>query len=540
LKKIDSNQYKSILEFGTRNLEAHCTQINELNVFPIPDGDTGTNMVLTLKNGLKAISDSSSFLPVLCADFASAIVLGARGNSGVIISMFFKGISDVFAKNTEIAVSNFIKAFENGVNLAYDAVAHPVEGTILTVLKDSLDALRKSEKKLSDFEEAISLVYETSRLSLERTPELLPILKKAGVVDSGAAGLVYFFEGALKYFRGENIDVNDAVEAVYVDYSAYNRKSTFEFGFCTEILLQLLDSKEAFEYDAFKKTLKTLGGSIVLSKEEDKIKIHLHTLLPEKVMIYCHRFGEFLSVKIENMTVQHKRSAQKFLRTAYSEDCSFAVVSVAFDKLVQKTLSQMGSDVVILGKEAPSSADFLEAFQLSRKKDILVFPNSSNAVMSAQQAASLYDQGSVTVLDCTSVAACYAFLAELDFEQTDLSKIKKSFAQTIRDLLIIQISKATRDVAFDNQAINKDDFFAYHEKEIFGIDSALNALVTKVVKKIAHKKEVSVISLFFGKMVSELQREALLEELGKNFKEIEFLTIPTEDTVCHITVSLES
>lgn len=538
MERINSSSYKSIIEFGTRNLEVHCTEVNDLNVFPIPDGDTGTNMVLTLKNALKAISDSSDFLPVICTDFANAIVLGARGNSGVIISQFFGGMSKYFAKSSDITVPCFIEAFEYGTDLAYSSVAHPVEGTLLTVFRDCLNALKSHQQNLSSFEETMSLICEEARVSLERTPELLPILKKAGVVDSGAAGMVYFFEGVLKYLNGETIDANASLDTAYVDYSLYNRKSTFEFGFCTEILLQLLDGKENFRPDEFKKTLKTLGGSIVISLQEDKIKIHIHTLFPERVMLLCHRYGEFLSLKIENMTIQHNQKSQKILRTAEYEDCSFSIVAVAQDRLVQKTLSDMGADIVMMSKETPSSAAFLDAFKLSNKKDIIVFPNSSNAVMSALQAANLYSDARVTVMNSTSVAVCYSFLAAIDFDESDVSKIKSAFDRALKGLSIIQISKASRDVDFDNQAITKDDFFAYHEKEILGIDSSLEALVTKVIKKIGLKKELSVISLFFGIAVSEAERERISEIIEK-VSGAEVISVPTEDTVCHITLSLE-
>ena len=540
MKKLDSKKFKSIIEYGTRNLEANCAEVNRLNVFPVPDGDTGTNMVLTLKNGLKAISGTSDLLPVLSSKFSGAIVLGARGNSGVIISQFFKGISDVFAQGSqEATLPCFISAFDKGVALAYEAVAHPVEGTVLTVLRDVRDELKKSRENLSDFEEAMALVCNIARSSLERTPELLPILKKAGVVDSGAAGMVYFFEGVLKYLNGEEITADAALDAAYVDYSSYNSKSKFELGFCTEILLQLLEAKERIQYDEFKKTLKTLGGSLVISKEGDKLKIHIHTPFPEKVMLYCHRFGEFLSLKIENMTVQHKQSERKFLRSEQSGECDIFVIAVAYDRLVQQTLSQMGADVVMFSREAPSSADYLEAFELAKKKDIVLFPNSSNAMMSALQAVSMYKDSRVEVLRSDSVAACYSFLAVMDFEQTDLEIIRDSFNSATDELSVVQIARAQRDVAFDGLTVSKGDFFAYYKKEILGTDSSLERLAVQTIRHISSKKDVCVVNLFFGKALSGTQIEAITQNISGAFPELEIAVIPTEDTACHITLSLE-
>ena len=540
MKKLDIKQYKSIIEYGTRNLEAHCSEVNRLNVFPVPDGDTGTNMVLTLKNGLKAISEGSTSFGALCSDFSSAIVLGARGNSGVIISQFFKGMSEIISKCTqEITVECFISSFERGVELAYESVAHPVEGTVLTVLKDVKSALRKNGESLEDFETAISLICYTARKSLETTPELLPILKKAGVVDSGAAGMVYFFEGAFKYLNGEDIRANDALEASYVDYSSYNSKSKFDLGFCTEILLQLLDSSEPFVYDEFKKMLKTLGGSLVLSKEGDKLKIHIHTSHPEKVMLYCHRFGEFLSLKIENMTVQHDQKNKKFLISSGNEECEIFVIAIAYDPLVQQTLSSMGADAVMLSREAPSSEDYLEAFKLAGGKDIVLFPNSSNAVMSAKQAAGMYSGSKVAVLDSTSVAACYSFLAAMDFEESDVDAVKESFDSASEELVVVQISKATRDVEFDGQAIEKDNFFAYYKKEILGIDASLGRLALRVIKAMSVKRELAVANLFFGNALSEPQMDGIVKNISEAFCDLEVVAIPTEDTVCHITLSLE-
>ena len=309
IERIDGICYKNMIDYGVRNLEIHCDILNGLNVFPVPDGDTGTNLVMTVKNGLKAIEDAGEDIAPVAQKFARAIVFGARGNSGVISSQFFKGISEYFAKSDKVDIELFVCALEKGVKAAYEAVAVPSEGTILTVIREATQYVRDNLQKITSINSLVELFLEQARISLENTPDLLPVLKDAGVVDSGGAGIVFFFEGVKKYLDGEKLDVSGkAVKDNYVNYSDFNRQSKF-YGYCTECLIQLTDAKLGsdgnFDYESFKGELSQLGDSIVTSFDDSKIRVHIHSFTPERVLDFCHRFGEFLSVKIENMSVQH-------------------------------------------------------------------------------------------------------------------------------------------------------------------------------------------------------------------------------------------
>lgn len=311
VKAIDGVCFRQMIEYGVKNLEAHRREINRINVFPVPDGDTGTNMVVTVRNGLAALSTDETSLSTIARKFSRAVVFGARGNSGVIFSQFLGGMSECFAESESADCRLFSASLGSGVRRAYGAVSEPVEGTMLTVLRDATDAVVKSEE--TDPETLISLFVESARKSVELTPTLLPVLLSSGVVDSGGAGVVRFFEGIKKYFDGEGIgesesDGNEAQSAP--DVSVFNRKSEFEYGYCTEALLQLLARMEPLSEQRFRLDLGELGESVAVSVGEDKAKIHVHTQSPEQILEYCHRFGEFLTLKIENMTVQNVASKE--------------------------------------------------------------------------------------------------------------------------------------------------------------------------------------------------------------------------------------
>ncbi|MBR5134400.1 MAG: DAK2 domain-containing protein, partial [Clostridia bacterium] len=281
---IDGVGFKNMVDYAVRNLDKHRQVVNRLNVFPVPDGDTGTNMVTTIHRGLLAINESLIDLPSISQKFAHSVVFEARGNSGVIVSQFLKGMSENFYDVDTIDGERFIEALENGVQSAYAAVATPVEGTMLTVIKDATEAVKREYYPDQTVNDIISSFVEHAKVSLDNTPELLPVLKETGVVDSGGAGIVYLFEGMKKYLDGDDIEATTSVaDTTHVDYDNFNRQSRFDFGYCTELLIQLLDSKEPFDYDAFKSELAALGDSLVTSFENDKVRIHVHTTTPEVV-----------------------------------------------------------------------------------------------------------------------------------------------------------------------------------------------------------------------------------------------------------------
>ena len=530
-----------MLRYGLAHLEAHRMAVNDLNVFPVPDGDTGTNMVMTLKNGFRAIEHGEGDLATLSRSFADSAVFGARGNSGVILSQFFRGLSEGFAGHGEADVVVLADAMEKGRAHAYRAVAKPVEGTILTVLKDVSSALREGLSTLHDIDGAVELMIASAKESLERTPALLPILKKAGVVDSGGAGFVYFLEGVLRYLKGEPLSapIEQAAEgaADLVDYSLFDRDSDFSLGYCTELLLQLTAAQ--FDYNEFLTRLNTLGESVVSSLEGDKVRLHIHTPTPEAVLAYCHRFGEFLTMKVENMSVQHTGRVEKILCAPTEEDAVLAVVAVAPNQKLQRMLSEMGADAVILSEEAPSSQDFLEAFDRVTAGEILVFPNSSNSILSAIQAGSMYKGARVTVLNCRSVAQCYASLPIIDFADGDIHATVTAIHDTIGHLKEISIAHAVKTVRYGDKTITQNDYFALIGDEVLTVGASFAEVARRTLETVLSEEDRDVITLFYGKGRSEEEMTALAETAEELSGGAEVSVISTLDPVYDLVITLE-
>lgn len=541
LKTINGSCFGDMIKYGINHLEKYCDVVNDLNVFPVPDGDTGTNMVMTLKNGLGSVSNDDNVLCQIAQGFSNATVFGARGNSGVIISQFFKGVAEGLKDAREADIRLFSQALDAGCAYAYAAVATPVEGTVLTVMREASTAVRESLDEISTFDELVAVFLKQARISLDNTPNLLAILAKAGVIDSGGAGLVYFFEGVERYLKGEPLEnVQSAHNSVeYVDYSKFNRYSSFEFGYCTETLLQLTVDEKEFDCKDFTSKLQELGESIVTSFEGDKVKVHIHTHTPERVLAFCHQYGEFLSLKIENMSVQHTQTVQKYLCATTSEQSNFAVVAVAPNAVLQKMLSDMGADVVILSAEVPSSQDFIEAFEHVSAKEIIVFPNNANSILSAKQAGKLYKQADVTVVKCRSIAECYSALAAIDFDETDVDDVVDDVENTIDEIYEVAFVRASKNTRFGNRNISKGDYFAMSGDDVLQSGGKLEYVVWLTVKEVVDDRDCSVINMFYGKNVTREQIESIAHEIEKANFGIEVCLISTEDVVYDLILSFE-
>ena len=541
METINGPVYRDMLRYGLAHLEAHRMAVNDLNVFPVPDGDTGTNMVMTLKNGFRAIEHGEGDLATLSRSFADSAVFGARGNSGVILSQFFRGLSEGFAGHGEADVVVLADAMERGCACAYKAVAKPVEGTILTVLKDIASALREGLSTLHDIDGAVERMIASAKESLERTPALLPILKKAGVVDSGGAGFVYFLEGVLRYLKGEPLSapIEQAAEgaADLVDYALFDRDSDFSLGYCTELLLQLTAAQ--FDYNEFLTRLDTLGESVVSSLEGDKVRLHIHTPTPEAVLAYCHRFGEFLTMKVENMSVQHTGRVEKILCAPTEEDAVLAVVAVAPNQKLQRMLSEMGADAVILSEEAPSSQDFLEAFDRVTAGEILVFPNSSNSILSAMQAGSMYKGARVTVLNCRSVAQCYASLPIIDFADADIHATVTAIHDTIGHLTEVSVAHAVKTVRYGDKTITQNDYFSLSGDEVLTVGASFAEVARRTLETVLSEEDRDVITFFYGKGRSEEEMTALAETAEELSGGAEVSVISTLDPVYDLVITLE-
>ncbi len=482
---IDGELYSQLITAGAANLSIHEEEVNNLNVFPIPDGDTGSNMLLTMNGGKNAIIQEAN-ISKAAQVIASGMLLGARGNSGVILSQFFDGISAGFADLTTADVTQFGIACREGVKHAYEAVMTPVEGTILTVVKDATEyACSIKADSILDF---IENFIAEAKLSLERTPNLLPVLKKAGVVDSGGAGLIYIMEGMKQFLKGETISTankddlsksqhggNFGSQAKGIDLNKFTSDSILEFGYCTELLLRLQNDKcdvENFSVETIKEYLGTIGDSIVAFKTGSIIKIHVHTKTPGKVFDFCQQYGEFLTVKVENMSLQHNNLDEDEFAKPKKDNTKdakkYGVVAVASGSGIQQMFREHGADVVINGGQSmnPSAEDFIKAFKEANAETIFVFPNNGNVILAAKQAAKLFQEAQIEVIETKTIGQGYAGLTMLDTTSNDTQQILDDINMGIEGVDTYMISHCVRDAEMDGKQLHAGDYIGFLDKKI--------------------------------------------------------------------------
>jgi len=444
---LNAETYLNLIRGGAARLAQDRETINNLNVFPIPDGDTGDNMFMTIEAGCQASSDD---LGTIADTVSRGMLLGARGNSGVILSRIFAGIAKGLAGCKEADIDIFTRAMKCSVEEAYHAVSQPVEGTILTVLREGVAAAEGA----STIEEFFDLWIAAMDISLQHTPELLDVLKKAGVVDSGGAGLICIAEGMKAALHGE-ISVNTVIsngseKSHPIDFSAFTEDSVLEFGYCTEFLLRLQRCKvnlDSFDESVIKDYLLTQGDSLVFFREGSIIKVHVHTKDPGAVLSRCREWGEFLTIKVENMTLQHHENHMdsRFKSAARK---ALGVVAVASGEGLTSTFKEMGADVVISGGQTmnPPVERFLEAFDTVAAETIIVLPNNSNIVLTAKQAAEVYKESRVEVVPTHSLGEGYYALANMDAE-ADVDSLVAGMTEAAGSVTTGAVSIAIRDCA---------------------------------------------------------------------------------------------
>ena len=473
-KQIDGIAYSNMLKRAAINLRNHAGEINDLNVFPIPDGDTGDNMLLTLMGGVDALKSDSPSLAEVSRNVADGMLFSARGNSGVILSQFFDGIAAGLSESDVADSHQLSKAFRMGVKHAYNAVMKPTEGTILTVARDATEFA--STKKSEDAEGFLGSFIEEGKRSLDRTPDLLPMLKKAGVVDSGAAGLICIVEGMFSALDGDTsfdyAELNtlpSSNNTTELNLDAFNEDSVLEFGYCTELLVRLQNAKtdiENFDITIITDFLQTLGDSIAAFKTGSIVKIHVHTKTPDKVLAFCQQYGEFLKLKIENMTLQHNNTLPE--EDDKTERKVYGVVAVACGEGIQQTFREIGADVIVEGGQSmnPSSEDFLKAFDKINAETIFVFPNNSNVILAAKQAAQLYKKADVRIINSKTIGDGYAALTMTDGELTDPDEVEAIFNDGMENVITAEVSQCVRDADMQDVQVHKGDYIGFVGKNI--------------------------------------------------------------------------
>ena len=444
-EQLDGNRYLQMIRGGAAVLNARRQQINNLNVFPIPDGDTGDNMFMTVQAGLDA---SGEDLAQVAQGVAKGMLMGARGNSGVILSRIFAGVSKGLEGCATADVRAFGRAMELGVKESYGAVSEPVEGTILTVFREGVKAAGGSR----DFEEYFSLLVSAMDLALAHTPEQLPVLKQAGVVDSGGAGLLAIAEGMREALGGpvEMSLPDTAPKAAKLDLDAFTEDSVLEFGYCTEFLLRLQRSKvdlDSFDEKILSDWLAAHGESLVFFRDGSIIKTHVHTFTPGEILNHCQQYGEFLTLKIENMTLQHHENHMEGRIPQVRK--AFGTVAVASGDGLVQAFRDLGADEVIEGGQTmnPPVQRFLEAFDRVAAEVIFVFPDNANILLTARQAAEVYDKADIRVIPAKSLGEGYYALANLDTASGDAGAIEEALSAAVAEVVTGMVARAIRTTA---------------------------------------------------------------------------------------------
>ena len=517
---LDATLYLKIIRGAAAHLAENRQAINDLNVFPIPDGDTGDNMYMTLEAGGHAQGQTLSEM----ADAVSrGMLMGARGNSGVILSRIFAGIARGFKGLSKADIPALAKAMQCGVDEAYHAVSQPVEGTMLTVLREGVSAASGARS----LKEYFDLWIAGMDLSLQHTPELLDVLKKAGVVDSGGAGLLCVGEGMREALHGRQ-PVGAPEEGPggspshAIDFNAFTEDSELEFGYCTEFLLRLQRSKvnlDTFDEDVIRQWLASQGDSLVFFRDGSIIKVHVHTQDPGAVLSKCREWGEFLTIKVENMTLQHHENhmEERFKRSRKS----LGVVTVAAGKGLSDTFKEMGADVVIEGGQTmnPPVEKFLEAFDQVDADNILVFPNNGNIILTAHQAASLYKDSCIKIVPAKTPGEGYFALANLNSELPidELVAVLTDAAQSVTTGLV---SRAVRDT----DEARCGDFIGYCGKDILTSGKDRTEALLSLAQKLEAGK-ADILILFFGADTPADEAEVVYKTLEKQFPRTEAILL---------------
>ena len=541
-KTIDGLMYLNMLRGGAKNLGANRTQVNDLNVFPIPDGDTGDNMYMTIAAGASKTPESP-LLGEVANHAAHEMLLGARGNSGVILSRIFAGIGKGLESAREADTAVFISALEQGVTDAYGAVSTPVEGTILTVYREAVEVAGK--KGADNFEELFDDMLAELSQSLERTPDLLDVLKEAGVVDSGGAGFVYIAEGMRAALSGLVFDAEgQAASAKSVDLNAFTEDSVLEFGYCTEFLLRLQRSKidvDSFDLDSFIDWLNSVGDSVVAFKEGTIVKVHVHTKTPGDILNHCQQYGEFLTTKIENMTLQHNEThgGEGYQLKNTKPKKPYGIITVAAGEGLKSIFTSLGVDAVVDGGQSmnPSAEDFLSAFRQVGAQTLYVFPNNSNIVMTAEQAAAMYDDADIRIIKTKTIGEGYAAISMFDITVGDTDAVTAYLEEIISGVITGIISIASRDVAGDVNVV-KGDYIGFVGDDIYVDEKTPEAALSGLCEKLG-AKNYDVMLILAGADAKADAAQEIYKSLQKQYRRTEIIMLQGDQPIYDYIMILE-
>lgn len=529
MKTINGIQFAEMVQMGAHHLAQNAAYVDALNVFPVPDGDTGTNMNLSMTSGAaETAKGTSEHLGKTAQSLAKGLLMGARGNSGVILSQLFRGFGKAVESHAELTAEQFAAGLQYGVDTAYKAVMKPVEGTILTVAKDAAKKAVEAAKEVDAIDELMTLTLEEAKASLKRTPDLLPVLKEVGVVDSGGQGLVYVYEGFLASLKGEELpektvasSMDEMVSAEHhMAIQGFMDTADIEFGFCTEFMVRLDDSKKAFDEGDFRNDLSAFGDSLLVISDDEVAKIHIHSEQPGEVLSYGQQYGELIKIKIENMREQHTDIVGEQPKASKKTKHPYAVVTVAMGSGVSEMLKSLGASAVIEGGQTmnPSTEDIVKAIEEVGAERVLILPNNKNIIMAAEQAAELLEIEAAVVPTKTvpqGMAAVLAFNPEASVEEN-----QKTMTSAFAHVKTGQITHAVRDTSIDGVEIAKDDFMSISEGKIIlatkDLDEAAKELLGAMIDE-----DAELLTILYGEDTTEDHAQSLAKWVEETYPDVE-------------------
>ena len=556
MRNINGQTLKQMFISGGNELYNHYPEIDALNVFPVPDGDTGMNMNLTMTSGAKEIqnrNDENIF--EIAKAFSRGLLMGARGNSGVITSQIFRGFALGLEGKIEANAVDFSDALEKGVEVAYKAVIRPVEGTILTVIRESSAALHYEVKDGMSIEKALEVLIREAKLSLKRTPELLPILKEVGVVDSGGAGLIKILEGMYSAVKGKPIERKEgaSIDSNNPLLAAGASMENEEFGYCTEFIMSLgPDSvKRPFNEKRFTNNLSSHGNSLVVVRDDEIVKVHIHTLNPGQILTYAQQFGEFLKLKIENMTEQHhalESGAQVEEHVDLVPEVEdntplgeFAMIGVSSGDGIDEFFKEIGIDYVVKGGQTmnPASEDFLAAIKKAHAKTVYIFPNNSNIVMAASQACDMVENEEISVYVVPSKTIPQGIASAIMFNP-DASPDEnfKEMKSALKHVKSGEITFSIRDSEINGVKVKKDDFIGIFEKEIVVDDKDKVVATLGLIDKMIDD-DCSIVTVIYGQDVSADEVSAVRNAFREKYEDVDIDMRPGKQPVYSFIIGVE-
>ncbi len=539
-----------MVRVATHRMGKNAEFVNSLNVFPVPDGDTGTNMNLTIESGAKAVAENpSTSVGDLTESLAKGMLMGARGNSGVITSQLFRGVYKATQGMKTLNAQELANAFSNGVATAYKAVMKPVEGTILTVARVAATEGASKASETEDVEEVMKAIVEGAKKALKTTPDLLPVLKQVGVVDSGGQGLLFIYEGFLEGLLGENFadqyqpdetEMDEMINAMH-HQSVQSQLATQDIinGYCTEIMVDLtadVPNKKPFELEKFREHLSNLGDSLLAVSDGEVAKVHVHTEHPGDVFQYGSQFGQLGKIKIDNMRIQHETIVDNDEQKQEAVD--FAVIAVASGNGIRKLFESEGVNRIISGGQTmnPSTADIVDAIKKSGAKQAIILPNNGNILMAAKQAAEVSD---IPVGIVPTKTISQGLTAMLSFDpNASVDENVEAMTEDLDTVVSGEVTQANRDTVIDEIEIHKNDYLGIVDGSIRVDNPNLISATVEMIEKMLDE-DSEIVTLMYGRDSNKSQAEQVVEKLEASHDDLEFEIHDGGQPVYNFLVSVE-